>query len=61
MADAGTVENRLSGFWELPPEQIEPVLLDAIVASHAWHFERNAEGFLNGFAISDFHGFNDML
>ena len=41
MGGLGTGEVRLVDFWELAPQQIESILLDAIVASHAWHYERN--------------------
>jgi len=39
--ELGTGDYRLADFWELSPEQVESVLLDAISLSHAWHYERN--------------------
>jgi hypothetical protein len=32
---------RLADFWHLSPSQREPILLDAIQKTHAWHYDRN--------------------
>lgn len=31
----------LADFWAMPPEEREPIILQAIVQTHTWHYERN--------------------
>jgi hypothetical protein len=33
--------HRFARFWAIPPREREPILRDAIAASHAWHYGRN--------------------
>lgn len=36
-----TVGYRLADFWDIPPGERGPILLDGIARSHAWHYARN--------------------
>lgn len=35
-------ELQLVDFWSMPPDQLRPILLEAIQHTHVWHFERNS-------------------